>query len=779
MARSYDKTRLNGFWVVVITLIALLAGVFIFWELINTSLGTFHIRETREVAFGNRSNQRVALLDSDYTRAAHRTNTDTDATWVDVTLESWEAFLQDPTRRLDYTIISDAELEGDVLEDFDILVLASARALSDAQIARVQQFMDGGGSVLATWTPGLYYPDGRWRGWSFVEDTFGVRFVDFIGRNTGQYQVYRDTFPGNTPAGLYRPDRFFDREQARRDSLGLDAELDPSERTLRIDRQAEAARADFAPLRGYRWASPLEQVAPRADYARADTVTALLRDMDGTLRMQPGVDVTYATWVGGDAGPRRPYPYTGPGIRRFTMLGNTPLTAEMHSGYRVKVQVYNAAVQMDVEDESRTRPLGYWFDFAEEDLVTPSQLGSSTGAVYGTYGKGRFIYLGFQRDAMGIGPEDAEDQEVLAVFFGNVVNYLRRSPVAWVQDWPVGPDGSYAAAAVLGGLAERNVGYLQGAQQVLDDFDAPGTYFVEPDRAAGFGDLLRRLHTQGDVGVLSRYRTTDDGDREAQARALSAAKRSLDAVVGEVRPVTGYHAETRGDLSRTTLGALVDADYRYFLPDSIGRRMVPKIMGEPYEILTRINVTARSDEDILGALQDEGDTTVRAALFKQDIQRVLREEGMYVLTYSSDLLGADTATLREIVSTLRENDFWIASGAEVRAWWRMHNGLNTEVERRSDNRIVVRVANGNAEVATGLGVRVALGRAITGYEIRPEVVDVTSPDFPRVQRLRRDARLLAGGTVLFLPVENLEPQETRVYHIDLKYDEGRVAEARR
>jgi hypothetical protein len=517
---------------------------------------------------------------------------------------------------------------------------------------------------------------------------------------------------------------------------------------------------DFPPLRTYEWSDTLGTSPPTRDYARAQLVTAPLRDTNGDLSVRDAVKVTYYTWIGGDPNAVIPYPRTNAGVRRFTLRGNTPLTANIPSGYRVKIQVYNPGVKVRVTEPERSQAAGFWYDFATDDLVSVDAVENTTGIVYGTYGKGRFVYMGFQRNAMGVGPEDREDWRQLADYFANAMNYLRQKPVIWVHDWPY----PYAAAGMMTGVAETNIQGLGPVVEMLRREQFPGTFFVNPENAKGQGQLLTSMYDLGDVGVYDSLRTRSDGTTAAQAPRLARKRSVLEGLVGG-RQVRGYRSSERGRLSNETMGGLVDASgYTYFMPDSIGRRTMPKIMGEPFESLTRIGVTARGDRDILG-----GNATISmdlaSSLIQDGIRRVEYEGGLFNLVYSSSLLGQNVGVLRGVARSLASGQFWVSSGDDVAHWLRLHKGLNADVEQRGPSRLFVRVSNDNGNVAENAAISISLGKPVTSVNIRPELINIfkvfgEGEDIPTYE-------LKENGTVLVMPIRELKPQQYRIFHIDL------------
>lgn len=751
---------ISSAWFLTLGLTSLAAGVLVYILLLESALGAFSIREASPARIGTFEEARVALLDSDYTRELNRDSSSTDSSgvWVDRTLLSWREYFLNQDPGIPFRDIDDRDLEFGDLSEFDVLVLPSVRALSDRQVERIRAFMDGGGSVLATWATGVYRADGTWRGWSFVEELFGVDFEGFAGRDEYNWQVSTDTFPGTTPAGVYLP-----AATASADA-GAEVRLAPDEVRDRLRRVAR--RAQFAPLSGYVWSDSLQATAPATDFARVRPVRASIRGLDGELRTRDATVVTWYTWVGAQPGARIPFPRTDSGIRRFTLRGSTPLTADIPSGYRMKVQVYNPGVKVSVREPERAHSAGFWFDFATDELVSVERVRRSSGLVYGRYGAGRFVYMGFQRDAMGGGPEDSEDERALVHFFRNGFNYLRRLPTIWLHDWP----GDHGAAAMITSIARSadDVRAFSAIADVLDAERVPGTWFVDPGDASGSAGLLERLHADGDVGVALDPDARPDGTLVDLEDSLVRARQRLETIVNG--SVTGYRPVARGAVSERTMAALVGADYEYFMPDSIGRVASPRIMGDGFGSLIRIGTTAYGPADHARLFNGVSETVVMD-LLRSDISRVRHEGGLYNLVLDSRTMQGgrvDSATadmIRTVVRTLQEAGFWIAAGDEMALWWRLQRNIDVDVEARSRSRLYVRVSNNNGHTADDVRVGIDLGRPVSGVNVRPELINVFRP-IPD-ERDRPPYTLSEDRTILQLSIRELKPQQYRIFHIDL------------
>lgn len=79
-------------------------------------------------------------------------------------------------QRLPFEMVNDRLLDAGHLRPFKLLILPNIAALSDAQCGQLRAFVDGGGSLVATFETSLYDEEGRARANFGLADLFGVSF---------------------------------------------------------------------------------------------------------------------------------------------------------------------------------------------------------------------------------------------------------------------------------------------------------------------------------------------------------------------------------------------------------------------------------------------------------------------------------------------------------------------------------------------------------------------------------------------------------------------------
>src|SRR5690606_20204700 len=66
---------------------------------------------------------------------------------------------------------------------YRMMVLPGSKALSDTEIIQIKKYLENGGSVFATGGVASYSKDGKWRGWQFFNQVFGMQFTYEINQD--------------------------------------------------------------------------------------------------------------------------------------------------------------------------------------------------------------------------------------------------------------------------------------------------------------------------------------------------------------------------------------------------------------------------------------------------------------------------------------------------------------------------------------------------------------------------------------------------------------------
>lgn len=724
----FELEHINTLWFMTLGVTAISAGVLVYVLLLESALGAFSIREFYPVINTRNEGPRIAVLYSNNTlQLGNNNDGQGEALWYKHLMDSWKSYVDSSAFSFNTEFVDDVRIEtGDLLADYDVVMLPAAHALSDVQVEEISTFLAEGGSVYASWKMGYYRPDGTVRGWDVVETLFGVEHVADVDRTEGTYRAFQRTFPGEVEPGIYLP--------VNNVLSGI-------------------AESDFKPLSGYRRVAALDTPPPRSDHAQASVSTQVMRNLDGDSTLQSAVTVNYYSWLGDTSGRKMPYPYAGFGMEQISFLGSTPLTRNIPAGFGLFVQVYDPAARLKIVNQ-HTYPITYWSDWAQS--LNGGPISDHSSAVYGTFEKGRFVYTGFRRDALGVGQVAVQDIVLIERFFQNIVSFLRKKPAVWLSDWPA----PYNAGALLSGLGKSNPEYLLPLADSLKDEGVEGTFFIEPTQADLHRSLVLSLKARGEIGVYDDY-----SDRESYDSFFDLQDRftNLREVMEEIadEEVLTYRSSKMPNLKVDTQKALAKSGYTSLYSDSLERRALPIVSRFTTPRLTRFPVTAWTDHELIAAYPDR---EIDFTAVELDIQRMAQEAGIYQFIYSTEGVGRPEYRylLPRIVRSLKENRYWIATSTQMTKWWRERNGIKVAMDRSGKSRLVLHISNQNGELVDQVGVFIDLGSKVEGVRIRPELI---SSAVPR-HELRHD------NSLLYIKIKSLKPQQTRLFHIDLIFEDS-------
>lgn len=591
-----ELERISGLWILAIGPTLIAGALLVYILLLESALGAFTLRDAAPSGADDPQMPRIALLNSDYTRHVHtllqpdgRT-----AEGLDAILQSWHAFLFDPDQTLFVAEVTDVQVEIGVLSTYDVLILPSVSSMSDRQLDEIRFFMERGGSVLATVTPGVYAPDGSFRGWQFAEETFGVGFVEIV---------------------------------------------EPSS-------AAGPGRLDGASAGGL------------------DGAAGALGGAAGALGAAAGA-LGAANLAGAAAAIPEP--------RSVALRGGTPFSATIPGGARMDVRSDFVAVRVRPNlrwmregglpihaNEPRAQPIAYWRDAAPNDGAPEDaereygtyDPATSAAAVYGTFGPGRFVYLGFDRAAVampgdrlheGLDTIGALEQRATATaepietgaqiadrLFGNIFAYLLRRPSVRIHDWPY----PYSAGAAASVVATDQIEHLPLIVDLFEQEHFPATYLARPHEASRFPTLFRTMRATGAVGVLEDLGQQDDGSVGAQSQRLAELRLKMGNVA--LGTVVAYAPVNGITLRSTTFTALVNAGYRYVIVDSSAGPATPQVMRTPHERLLQLAVTSTDDRNLFLQNANGGEWL---ALVERHLAQTLAEEGLFHQAVHTHLLG--------------------------------------------------------------------------------------------------------------------------------------------
>ena len=442
--------------------------------------------------------------------------------------------------------------------------------------------------------------------------------------------------------------------------------------------------------------------------------------------------------------------------KRHTLRGNLPLTAGIPTGYSLNIATWDRPIYVEIV-EPRTTQVSFWYNFRREKGLVQEEIQKSAGIAYGTYGKGRFVWYGFELNSV-VGKQ--EDYIYFDRLFRNSMNWLTYNPTAYVKDWP----GAFEAAALIVPMITEQPQNALNLLPILKSNNVTTTYFIDPLKAAEYPSIIKSLSkTQNigavvDVGFLFSLDDTINvfNDKDMQLNDISFAKDTLSSIAGKnvesIMPMFEFYDEY-------TLQAMSKNNMRFLLTDSLTDRSVPKVEIRNGKSILVITKTARDDYKVV---RDYGltDPEFQRYTYEEDIDRIRFEGGLLVFKVHSDyqMRSDNVNVMNTIIKYLRDNNFWITNLDELSRWWLRRGGIEIRYETRSKRRIAVEVSNPTKRENVDFVVELNLNKRIKDIKISSDIINTKIPEYT----------FDAENNTLYLYVEDLDVSETRSYLIDFE-----------
>ncbi len=622
---SSTRKGINQWLIIIVGLIVVIAAIMIFLFVLRGVYGKFSVSELvpdgrviKNVLLGREPN--VAILYSDYTKNMLPEN----STWLQENINTWERFLGYGDNK--FKIITDEDIERGKLFEYNLLILPGALSLSDREIIQIKKYLDKGGSIFATSGTASYSDDGKWRGWRFFSEVFGVKFSREIG--------------------------------------------------------------------------------------------------DGDL------------------------------TKIHTLRGGLPITANVPTGYPLHIATWDNPIAVEVLDP-RTEQISFWYNYRLEEGLVREGIKKTAGMVYGKYGFGRFVWMGFDINSV-IGVQ--EDYIYFDRLFRNCISWLQKEPIAFIRDWPSG----FRAAAVLMPIITDEAQNVRNLLPVLTNENLEATFFVEPSFAQSNNELIQYLAEFGevaamvDIGYLASVNDTMNNlyDYEVQLDNLLNANKTIEKITRKT--VSGF-VPYYGLFNKNTVMAIVEAGYDYLLTDSLTDRSVPRIVIKGDKRISSITKTARDDYEVIrnfGLHQPE----FQFYTYQEDIDRILFEGGLYVYKMHTDyqckLENIDV--VKDVIEELKKKNFWVTTAEKIYKWYKAKDYLEIRTEKRGKTRVAVTISNPSDDLVSNIVIYVDLNNKAERISIETEVIGKKNATYSH-QR---------GLEILHLYVDDLEAGESRTFYID-------------
>ncbi len=623
MALNSSAYKTNPFIVFLSGLIVVALSILVYLLVIRNVYGRFDSSELtpdanvlKSLLLG--SEPEVAILNSGYTSNLFPEG----STWQNDNITTWKKFISNLD--IKYEVIDDATIERGEHLKYKLIVLPGSKSLSDNEIIQLKKYLLEGGSIFATSGTASYSNDGKWRGWDFFSDVYGVKYAREIGND---------------------------------------------ERT-----------------------------------------------------------------------------------KIHTLRGGLPITANVPTGFPLRVATWDKPIAVEVLDP-RTTQVSFWYNYRIEEGLVREGIKKSAGIVYGTYGKGRFVWMGFEINSI-IGVKD--DYVYFDRIFKNCINWLTYLPIAYIRDWPTG----FNSAAVIVSSIHKDNENIDRLVNILKEENIKSTFFINSKEVSKSRNLFRYLKDFGEIAPLM-----DLG--YAQTGRLDSIKRYQQIVRTLVENRLSFSAATNtnisgvlpyfSNLNQISLDAIIEAGYKYILTDSLSDRSVPKILVKGSDRIVSITKSARDDYEII---RDNGlyKPEFQFYSYQEDLDRVLFEGGLYVFKIHPEFqcTSENINVVKSVIRELKNKGFWITTLDQIEKWYLQKEYIELRTKKLGKSRVAVTITNPGKSTIDDLKIDVDLNENAVRINIESEIIGTKKAAY-----LHKD-----GSRLIYLIINDLEAGESRTYYID-------------
>ncbi len=598
MKQIQQKSKTIGFWTTTLSgLVILSLSLVTFLFILKHVYGRYAIEEILPTKQNLKKavqskKQYIATLHSGY---SERMLPDS-STWIADNVATWKRFIENSG--LKCTIINDLDVERGRHFRFKTIVLPAARAMSGIEIIQLKRFVENGGSIFATSSTGSFDENGKWRGWKFFVEMFGLQFTSEI----------------------------------------------------------------------------------------------------------PSSDV----------------------IRLQKIKGGLPVTTGIPSGYAFKIAAWDQPIACKVV-ESRTKQVSYWTHATKNPTTPGLAMDEAAGIVFGNYGKGKFVWMGFDMDAV---KGDQSDHIHFARLFENLMGWLNHVPTVFVKDWPA----PYASAAILTPFLTGDISNVTNLLNIVQSDSIPITFFIDPITASKYETETQKLPQFGRVGTITDFGSLTSEvkqpilmyDYESQIVNLNRAKEVIEGFTGRnIRGAMPYY----GGFDENSIHALISGGYEYVIADSSANRTIPEVHVKGNAPVVSFHRTVHDDYEIIEQF-GLTDSTFQLATYMDDVNIVDFLGGLYILKIHPEYQcrPENISVVRELVKYIRSQNIWLTTPEEVRDWWVSKNALEVHQEIRSNRRIVLEISNAGGTDIRDCVIQVEFNKMVERIVLSSDIIGTRIPD---------------------------------------------------
>lgn len=621
---KYDRTKnyngTNQPALIISGLAIVIGAVIIYLYVLNGVFGRYDSKELipnfevlKSSIFDDK--KEVGILYSNYTQNMMPKGN----TWVRDNIKTWEKFLSNTN--LSYEIINDETIELGKHFNYDLIILPGSKSLSDKEIIEIKKFIDAGGSIFATSGTASYSDDGKWRGWDFLSQVFGVKFTKEIS---------------------------------------------------------------------------------------SDSVSKV-----------------------------------------HTLRGGLPLTANIPTGYPLKIATWDRPMAVQVLDP-RTTQISYWYNYKKDKGLVRENIAKSAGIVNGTYNNGRFVWLGFEINSV-IGVQ--KDFVNFEKFFNNCINWLTYGPIAYIKDWPNG----YDAAAIIASNISGNENQIDSLIEILNSENVKSDFFIEPSELTQ-KSLLEKLSRAGKVyPVLKLNYFKNDSLNFNKYNQKGIRIKKIKNKFESFEKSRLFGTFLKSSITNSSNNLLSGSGYNFFITDSLLDRSVPVVFSAKKDNIVCLMKNSRDDNYVIKKLGLKN-TDFQFYTYQEDIDRTLFNGGLYIFNIHQQMQmkPENIKVIKKVLRDIKKKNIWLTTAEEAAEWYSNRANIEIHLDRRGKRRVAFNVTNFGDKIVKDLIINVDLNDKASNVDVKEEIIGTRAADF----------KFYSDKRIVIFHIDALKAGESRTYYID-------------
>lgn len=441
-------------------------------------------------------------------------------------------------------------------------------------------------------------------------------------------------------------------------------------------------------------------------------------------------------------------------IRSQKLRGGLPVTTGIPAGHTIRVATWNQPVVCKVVEDRATQ-VSYWTSAANNGTSMGSDISEAAGIVYGTYGKGKFVWMGFELDAV---KGKQYDYIYFEKFFKNAIDWLNHVPTVFVKDWP----SPYSAAAIITPFLTGEIADIQNTYEIIREDSIPVTFFIDPVSASKNTTLMRELVKYGNIGAITDLGSlTSEKDQpilmydyESQVVNLKKAKDTIQPIIH--RDIFGA-MPFYGGFDEASIHALISTGYKYIISDTSANRVIPDHLIKGDDLVISMHRTARDDYEVIQRYELH-DTKLQLATYIDDVNSIYFLGGLYIWRIHPEYQCTldNIPVMKDLADYIRGKKIWLTSPADIRDWWASKKALEVHTEIRSNRRIILEISNAGIIDIHNCVIQVDFNKRVENVRISSEIIGTQIPTHV----------LNAEKQQLYINLINFKAKETLSLFID-------------